>query len=83
MIISNEQIQLCLDDLRVRRPRGSAVAATVTPEQLSKIKAYLQRVPDVREPVVARLKQGLHGYDRDGLEIAEKMLGRLISDMVR
>ena len=83
LIISNEQIEHCLRYLRETKVRRTSVQARVAPEQLSKIKAYLQHLPEVREPTVTRLRNAMPTYEVDSRLVAEKMIGRFIGDMVR
>lgn len=69
--------------MSAHRPEPLAIRASVSPEQLTLIKAHLQQLPDLREPIVNRVKTGLGTYEIDPRTVAEKMLGRLIGDMVR
>lgn len=83
LVISNEQIKESLRYLRETGGRPVSVTTAVSPEQLSRIKAHLQRLPDVREATVLRLKGAVAAYEIEPEAIASKMIGRAIADMVR
>lgn len=83
MIISNEQVQRALEDVRKCGRSSCSLTGSVSPEELTRIKAHLRQVPDVRETMILRIRSILPTYDPDPREVAEKMVGRLIGDMVR
>lgn len=83
MIISNEQVELAMEHLKKCGWSSRALMGSVSPEELTRIKAHLRQVPDVREGVVMRIRSILPSYDPDPRRVAEKLVGRLIGDMVR
>lgn len=83
MIISNEQVERAMEHLKECGRSSCALTGAVSPEELTRIKAHLRQVPDVREAVVLRIRSVLPSYEPDPRMVAEKMMGRLIGDMVR
>jgi DNA-directed RNA polymerase subunit F len=83
LIISNEQVQLAMEHLKKCGTSSCVLSGSVSPEELTRIKAHLRQVPDVREAMVMRIRSILPSYDPDPRKVADKMVGRLIGDMVR
>lgn len=83
LIISNEQIERALAYLRSHRGGPVAIRASVTPEQVERIKNHLRDLPDVREPMVSDLRKRLPIYVVDPGIVADKMVGRVIGDKIR
>lgn len=68
----------------IRHPPGPLnIRTSVTPDQLTLIKAHLARLPETRSAEIERVKRLLPSYEIDPGEVANKMLGRVIGDMVR
>jgi hypothetical protein len=86
MIISEQQVQLALADLHKAHPvvTSSVVGAEgVSPELIARVRAELARVPDMRADRVAEAREWLAADDTDSGAVAEKMIGRIISDAIR
>lgn len=83
LIISNEEVRRSLKELRERADGRGEICAAVSPEHVAKIKDYLQGLPETREPIVSRLKGEMARYPVDPMQVADKMVGRAIGDMVR
>ena len=88
MIISEEQVRLAVEYLQTTE-RGDAQHVTgcgsepVSPELLEKIRLSLEGTPDLRDDRVAHGRMLLGGHEPSGSEVAEKMIGRIISDSIR
>lgn len=88
MMISREQVGKAFQYLRT--PAGS-VAATkcvsapdpVSPEFLTHLHAVIDNYPDTCEDRIARGKAFMAGQGASSDEVAEKILGRMVSDSLR
>lgn len=86
MIISEKQVQLALQYLHTPQAAGTTPAATpesVSPELLARVREELERIPDMRQDRVAEAREWLAAEDADSGAVAEKMIGRIISDSIR
>ncbi len=88
MIISEEQVRLAVAYLQT--PEGDHVAhigrtssAAVTPELLAKVTAACETLPDTRSDRVEHGRDMVAGVQPSGSEVAQKMIGRIISDSLR
>jgi hypothetical protein len=83
MMISDRQAQLALDHLRrtrvARRVRQAGDRADITPELLDRIVAAVMEAPDLRKDRLDAACEIVEGRV-PAMRMAEKMIGRLISD---
>jgi hypothetical protein len=83
MIISDRQTELALLYLRHQqsseRVRRAATRAAVRPEFLEFVKDHIAAMPDTRDDRMGAAWEVLDG-DITSSAVAEKMIGRLISD---
>lgn len=82
MKISNDEVQRCLDYLRTPGSRDSGAGTRDLPESVRHLTAG---PPLVRPGVVDRIRRNLalDEYATTSSMIAEKIIGRAISDSVR
>ncbi|PKQ29906.1 MAG: hypothetical protein CVT60_02855 [Actinobacteria bacterium HGW-Actinobacteria-10] len=87
MIISREQVQRAVEYLRT--PAGSKPAitcgpttGTVSPELLQRVQKAVESCPDMRQDRIER-GRALIGDCPTSNEVAEKIIGRILSDSVR
>ncbi|MHB9003699.1 MAG: flagellar biosynthesis anti-sigma factor FlgM [Coriobacteriia bacterium] len=88
MIISQEQVQRAVEYLRT--PAGSGAAfihartpETVSPELLRRVHEAIDCCPDLREDRIARGKALVADGSPSCDQVAEKMIGRIVSDSLR
>jgi hypothetical protein len=83
MIISDQQAELALRYLRhqqtLERERRASARAAVSPEFLEQVKDLIAALPDTRDDRMVAAWEVLDG-DVTSSAVAEKMIGRLISD---
>jgi hypothetical protein len=83
MMISDRQARLALDYLRrtqvTRRVRRASDHADISPELLERVMATIYQAPDLREDRVDAAREIVEGRIPSEC-IADKMIGRLISD---
>ncbi len=90
MIISEEQVRRAVEYLQTTE-RGDAQTGAgsrfgdepVPPELLEKIRRSVEGTPDLRDDRVAHGRALLGGHEPSGSQVAEKMIGRIISDSIR
>ena len=83
MMISDRQARLALDYLRRnqvhRRVRRASDQADISPELFERVMVAISQAPDLRDERIAAAREVVEG--RIPAEcVAEKMIGRLISD---
>jgi hypothetical protein len=85
MIISDRQAELALSYLRqqqtIERVRRATTRAAVSPEFLELVKDRIASLPDTRDERIVAAWEVLDG-DISSAAVADKMIGRLISDEV-
>lgn len=88
MIISEEQVRRAVEYLHTSE--GDDVAAidraceaSVSPELLEKVQAVCAELPDTRDERVEHARGMIEGRQLTSSEVAEKMIGRIISDSLR
>jgi hypothetical protein len=85
MIISDRQAELALSYLRqqqtLERVRRATARAAVSPEFLELVKDRIASLPDTRDERIVAAWEVLDG-DISSAAVADKMIGRLISDEV-
>jgi hypothetical protein len=83
MIISDRQADLALIYLRqhqtLERVRRATARAAVSPEFLELVKSRIAALPDTRDERIVAAWEVLDG-DISSSAVADKMIGRLISD---
>ncbi len=88
MIISEEQVRLAVRYLQTSEgvhvaDIDRARAGSVSPELIQKVQAVCATLPDTREERVEHARVLVAGVHPSGSEVAEKMIGRIISDSLR
>lgn len=84
MIISDEQVRRAAEYLRAtacERPR--AVAVSLDPVVVSRAVSAALSAPEVRLDRISQAAYVTEGYLPDSEAVAEKLIGRLISDSIR
>lgn len=88
MIISQEQVQRAVEYLRT--PSGDApvmqtraASGSLSPELMERVHAVLEGCPEVREDRVEHARCVVDGECPSSSEVAEKLIGRVISDSLR
>ncbi len=88
MIISHEQVRLAAEYLQT--PECSEAARQcradrygVSSDLVAKIQEVLAGVPDTRQDRVDHARRQLSAAGLTGAEVAEKMIGRIVSDSIR
>lgn len=88
MIISEEQVRLAVEYLQTSDGEDIATidrarAGSVSPELMQKVLAMCATLPDTRDERVEHARGIVAGDQLSGSEVAEKMIGRIISDSLR
>jgi hypothetical protein len=87
MIISDEQVRLSLAYLHTsgQPQRHLFVDPTVgvTPEFVERVRRAIAAAPETRTDRMEEARQLLTGHEPSSREIADKMIGRIISDSIR
>lgn len=88
MIISEEQVRRAVEYLHTSEgdrvaDRDHVSSQTVSPELLEKVQAVCAELPDTRDERVEHAKGMIEGHQLSSSEVAEKMIGRIISDSLR
>lgn len=88
MIISEEQVRLAVRYLQTSEGEhiadiDRARAGSVSDELIRKVQAVCATLPDTREERVEQARFLVTGIQPSGSEVAEKMIGRIISDSLR
>jgi hypothetical protein len=87
MIISDEQVRRAVEYLRTSEEHQDDPAATVgepaSTELVSRVRAEVERLPDVREDRIAHARVLMADDLPPAEELASKLIGRIISDSVR
>ncbi|MDH4139451.1 MAG: hypothetical protein OEV43_02650 [Coriobacteriia bacterium] len=87
MIISEEQVRRAVEYLQTAEsdtPSGvSRPGETVETELLAKVRDVLSLTPDLRVDRIEHAKALLAGSGPSGAEVADKIIGREISDSLR
>ena len=88
MIISQQQVQKAVEYLRT--PSGSAAAShsgtaydAVSPEFLERVHKVIDECPETRADRVEHARACVQGSAPSSDEVAEKMIGRIVSDSLR
>jgi ABC-type arginine transport system ATPase subunit len=83
MMISDKQARLALDYLKTHQSRQRQVRllddAQVSPEFMAQVKARISQLPDTRDDRVIAAWEVMSGQVT-AQDVADKMIGRLISD---
>jgi hypothetical protein len=86
MIISDEQVQKALEYLQ--KPKGTQ-PALATPdsadasELVDRARDVVASTPEVRDDRVEHAREALAEGEPSSTDVAEKMIGRIISDSIR
>ncbi len=84
MIISEEQVRLAVRYLQTPSVTSdTTLTCEVPPELLDRVKDALALLPECREERVVDARDRLAAMPPSADEIAEKMIGRIISDSLR
>lgn len=89
MIISEEQVRRAVEYLQttdrtgVVEPGVAPDLSGVSAELVDRVRIALATAPDFRADRVAQAKELLAGGPLASADIAEKMIGRIISDSIR
>jgi len=87
MIISEEQVRLAVEYLHTQDPqRDTSIrlhADEETAEILDRVMTVLNGVPDIRDDRIAEARELLHGSMPTPTVVADKLIGRVISDSIR
>jgi len=88
MIISEEQVRLAVEYLQT--PEGAHPAdidlsgsEAISPELMLKVQTVCAQLPDTRNERVEHARDMVAGTHPSSSEVAEKMIGRIISDSLR
>jgi len=88
MIISEEQVRLAVEYLQT--PEGAHPAdiglsgsEAISPELMLKVQTVCAQLPDTRDERVEHARDMVAGTHPSSSEVAEKMIGRIISDSLR
>jgi hypothetical protein len=84
MIISAEQVRLATEYLRSERAdeQVPAPCTAVAPDLVERVKREIEESPETREDRVASARESLDGGISSD-EVADKLIGRVISDSLR
>jgi len=88
MIISEEQVRLAVEYLQTSEGGNAADIShsgsdSISPELMKKVQAVCAELPDTRNERVEHARDMVAGLQPSGSEVAEKMIGRIISDSLR
>lgn len=88
MIISDEQVRRAVEYLQTTERDGAHGhdghgMESVSAELLEKVRLSLASTPDMRDDRVEHARELLSGRHLSSAEVAEKMIGRIISDSIR
>lgn len=86
MIISAEQVRCAVEYLRTSdeyRPATSPATPEAPRELVVRVTEALREVPDVRDDRIAEARRLLATSAPTASEVAEKLIGRVISDAIR
>ena len=87
MIISEEQVRLAVRYLQTPDAKCAdhydCSAASIPPELLDRVKAQLDSTPETRQDRVDHARSMLDGQKPSSREVADKMIGRIVSDSLR
>ncbi len=88
MIISEEQVRRAVEYLRTTQCGESAPIACdegtdVRPEFLREVHRSIMELPDLRPDRVEQAQELLGGASLPSEAVAEKMIGRILSDSIR
>jgi len=88
MIISEEQVRRALEYLQTSKREGAPdtgpfVGPQIPTELIDRIRDAVSTAPDTREDRIAHARELLAGTGPTSVEVAEKMIGRIVSDSLR
>ncbi len=88
MIISKQEIDKCVNIISAGKRDTSNKPINLLPSERARLKAYRRRLEELPEKPNERLEDvktavEKHSYDVRSDEVAQKLLGRVISDKVR
>jgi hypothetical protein len=87
MIISEKQVSLVRDYLHTQIAPASqpttAPSAVVTPDFMDRVRREIALAPETRDDRVAEARELIAGQGMSSDEVAEKMIGRILSDSIR
>lgn len=87
MIISDTQVQLVLDYLHTQDGSASMSAANdpagVTPDFMERVRREIALAPETRDDRIAEAKELIAHQGMSSDEVANKMIGRILSDSIR
>ncbi len=87
MIISEEQVRLAVRYLQTPDAKCADLqgcsAVSIPPELLDRVKAELDSTPETRQDRVDHARTMLDGHTPSSREVADKMIGRIVSDSLR
>ncbi|MDA3936519.1 MAG: hypothetical protein PF636_06605 [Actinomycetota bacterium] len=87
MIISEEQVRLAVEYLQTPAAKCAVCAghdaSSVPPDLMDRVKATLASTPETRRDRVEQARIMLSGVTPSSREVADKMIGRIVSDSLR
>jgi len=84
MKISDEQVRLAREYLQTSETSAMRpVSQGVSPDTVDRALAVIADTPDIRDDRLSSAQEMLDGSGPSGTEVAEKMIGRIISDSIR
>jgi hypothetical protein len=84
MKISEEQVRLAVEYLQTSDEEpGRSIPDGVSPEILERARSIVETTPDVRADRMDSAREMLDGVGPSSSEVAQKMIGRIISDSIR
>ena len=86
MIISDEQVRLAVEYLQTSERQGAVEQRggdEIAPELLARVRDIVSTIPDTRDDRVEQAREMLAGIGPSSSEVAEKMIGRIVSDSLR
>lgn len=87
MIISDEQVRLALVYLHTSGELSGRLSVDptvgVTPEFVERVRREIAQAPETRSDRMREARELLTGSEPSSREVADKMIGRIISDSIR
>ncbi len=89
MIISDEQVRRAVEYLQTTGPNSDSPSSRcvshddVSVELVDRVRVALSTTPDFRADRVAQARELLAAGPLSSADVAEKMIGRIISDSIR
>jgi hypothetical protein len=84
MKISDEQVRQAVEYLQTPgESHAQPLSESVSSECLERARSVIETTPDVRDDRLDSAREMLDGCGPSSTEVAEKMLGRIVSDSIR